>query len=31
VLATAIHRQPVTDGTRVDLGELGSALVAFRS
>jgi isoleucyl-tRNA synthetase len=31
VLATAVHRQPVADGTRVDLGELGSALVAFRS
>ncbi|MFP4235533.1 MAG: isoleucine--tRNA ligase [Nitriliruptoraceae bacterium] len=31
VLATAIHRAPVADGTRVDLGELGTALVAFRA
>jgi isoleucyl-tRNA synthetase len=31
VLATAVHRQPVADGTRVDLGDLGAALVAFRS
>ncbi len=31
VLATAIHRAPVADGTRIDLGALGAALVAIRS
>jgi isoleucyl-tRNA synthetase len=31
VLATAVHRAPVADGTRIDLGALGSALVAIRS
>jgi len=30
VLATSIQRAPVADGTPVDLGELGSALVAIR-
>ncbi|TVR21656.1 MAG: isoleucine--tRNA ligase, partial [Nitriliruptor sp.] len=31
VLATAVHRAPVADGTPIDLGELGAALVAIRS
>jgi isoleucyl-tRNA synthetase len=31
VLATAIHRAPVSDGTPVDLGDLGAAQVAIRS
>ena len=31
VLATAVRRQPVADGTKVDLGELGAALIAIRS
>ena len=31
VLATAVHRQPVSDGTKIDLGELGSALIAVRA
>jgi isoleucyl-tRNA synthetase len=30
VLATAVHREPATDGVRVDLGELGSATIAVR-
>jgi len=30
VLATSVQRAPVADGTPVDLGELGSALVAIR-
>ncbi len=30
VLATALHRQPVADGTSIPLGELGTALVALR-
>ncbi|MFW5933942.1 MAG: isoleucine--tRNA ligase, partial [Actinomycetota bacterium] len=30
VLATTVHRAPVADGTSVDLGELGGALVAIR-
>ena len=31
VLATAVHRQPVADGTPIDLGGPGSALVAIRA
>ena len=31
VLASAIHRAPVADGTRIELGDLGVALVAIRS
>ncbi|MFO7959859.1 MAG: isoleucine--tRNA ligase [Nitriliruptoraceae bacterium] len=31
VLATEIHRAPVADGTSIDLGALGAALVAVRS
>ncbi len=31
VLASSIQRAPVTDGTPVDLGDLGSALVAIRA
>lgn len=30
VLATTVHRQPIADGTRVEFGELGSALIAIR-
>ena len=31
VLATQVHRAPVADGTSVELGELGRALVAIRA
>ncbi|TVR34412.1 MAG: isoleucine--tRNA ligase, partial [Nitriliruptor sp.] len=31
VLATAIHRAPVADGTPIDLGDVGAAQVALRS
>jgi isoleucyl-tRNA synthetase len=31
VLATTVHRAPVADGTRVDLGPLGGALLSIRS
>jgi isoleucyl-tRNA synthetase len=31
VLAEAVRRQPVADGTAVDLGRLGSALIAIRA
>jgi isoleucyl-tRNA synthetase len=31
VLATEVHRAPVADGTPIDLGDLGAALVAIRS
>jgi isoleucyl-tRNA synthetase len=31
VLATEVRRAPVSDGTRVELGQLGTALLAIRS
>ncbi len=31
VLASSLHRAPVADGTSVDLGELGTALIAIRA